>query len=261
VPPDAVTTEIVRLAPEWARPEARAFCGELETISRTVPWGQVIHAGRNLIFRHRVADDEIAVKRFPVRGARRLVYRLRMSKAVKAFDNATRLATLGIGTPRPLAAVEVRRARALLASYYCSAFVLTSREARWLKDADVEDRVRLLELLGAFVGRLHENGVLHRDLTSGNILLIPDPARPGAFSFQLVDVNRVTFRRVGVSAGLANLAQLRLRDPGALLAGYCQARGLTASRAEPVYRVRVALRGAAQALKGRTRPWRRRLGL
>ena len=258
--PELVTV-IARLAPEWEQPAAKALCTQLEALSRQVPAEAVIHAGRNLIFRHRVGDEEVAVKRFPVRGGRRLIYRLRASKAVRAFDNAARLLALGIGTPRPLAAVEVRRGGALLASFCCCAFLPTFREARSLKSRDAPDRAALLELLGEFIGRLHESGVEHRDLTSGNVLLIPDPTKPAGVTFQLVDLNRVRFGRIGIGAGLANLAQLRLQDSGALLSGYCRARSLVASRAAPYYRFRLGLRTVRHVIKERTRPLRRRLGL
>lgn len=254
-------TNIVRLAPEWEQPETRGFCSALEAISRLIPQEAVIHKGRNLIFRHRVGGDEVAIKRFPVIGFRRVVYLFRTSKAVRAFDHAARLVAMGIGTPRPLAAVEVRRGGSLLASFYCCRLVATLGEARLLKRADLPGRAELLALLGEFIGGLHESGVLHRDLTSGNVLLVPDSARPAGVAFQLVDLNRMRFGRVGVRAGLANLAQLRLRDEGPLLAGYCRARGLGVSGARPYYRLRRKLRTLRQTVKERTRPVRRLLGL
>ncbi len=258
---DLVTT-VVRLAAGWDEPERRAWCERLEDRARAVPPHAVIYRGRNVIFRDVVAGEEVAVKRFPVASpAKRLVYRLRATKAVRAFDHALRLEAFGIGTPRPLAAVEVRRGGWPIASYFCSAYLPEFREARELRLPGAPERGLLLKLLGQFVGRLHELGAVHRDLTSGNILLVPDRARPGGVSFQLVDINRMRFGRVGVFAGVANLVQLRLDDDGEVLEGYCQARGLDPARLRRLYAARLAWRGLTQAAKERTRPWRRRLGL
>jgi hypothetical protein len=254
-------TRVSRLAPEWDRPAARAWCEGLEAASRVVPPADVIYRARNLIFRARLDGEEVAVKRFPVGSARSLLYRVRATKAVRAFDHAVRLTELGVGTPRPLAAVDVRRGGRPVASYLCASFVPDFREARTLRSADAPDRAVLMERLGAFVGRLHEFGVLHRDLTSGNILLVPDATRPEGLEFLLVDINRMRFGRVGVLGGIGNLVQLRLNDDGAVLAGYCRERGLDASTLRRLYGCRLALRSLKQDLKERTRPWRRRLGL
>jgi tRNA A-37 threonylcarbamoyl transferase component Bud32 len=253
---------IVRLAAGWDEPGKRAWCERLEDRARAVPPDAVIYRGRNVIFRDEAGGEAVAVKRFPVASpGKRLVYRLRATKAVRAFDHAVRLAALGVGTPRPLAAVEVRQGGWPLASYFCSAYLPEFREARELRLSGAPDRSLLLGLLGEFVGRLHELGVVHRDLTSGNILLVPDRTRPGGVSFQLVDINRMRFGLVGPRAGVANLVQLRLNDGGEVLEGYCRARGLDPSRLRRLYDARLAWRGVTQAIKERTRPWRRRLGL
>jgi hypothetical protein len=255
-------TSIVRLAAGWDTPERRSWCEGLDGRAGELPPHAVIYRGRNVIFRDRVDGVEVAVKRFPVQGpGKRLVYRLRATKAVRAFDHAVRLEALGVGTPGPFAAVEVRRGGWPGASYFCSAYLPEFREARELRVAGAPDRSRLLGLLGEFVGRLHDLGVVHRDLTSGNILLVLDRTRPGGVSFQLVDINRMRFGRVGVRAGVANLVQLRLNDDGEVLAGYCRARGLDPARLRRLYAARLAWRGVTQGVKERTRPWRRRVGL
>jgi tRNA A-37 threonylcarbamoyl transferase component Bud32 len=258
---DLVTT-VVRLAAGWDVPQRRAWYEHLEDRARAVPPHAVIYRGRNVIFRDLVEGEEVAVKRFPVRSpGKRLVYRLRATKAVRAFDHALRLDALGVGTPRPLAAVEVRRGGWPVASYFCSEYLPEFREARELRLPGAPDRSLLLGLLGEFVGRLHELGVIHRDLTSGNVLMVPDGTRPGGVCFRLVDINRMRFGRVGLRAGLANLVQLRLNDDGEVLAGYCRARGLDPARLRRLYATRLAWRGVTQAVKEHTRPWRRRLGL
>ena len=58
------------------------------------------------------------------------------------------------------------------------------------------------------------------------------------------------FGRVGVRAGLANLAQLRLNDDGLLLEAYCRARGLGALGRGGYYRIRRGLRSAARHAQG-----------
>jgi hypothetical protein len=261
VPAGEPTLVIVRLAAGWDSSAARTFCAGLEAAARHAPDDAVLHRGRNLIFRAALGEDGVAVKRFPVAGIRRLVYRYRASKAVRAFDHAARMLELGIGTPHPFAAVELRRGGALLASFYCCALVETFREARELKRPDAADRAALLERLGAFVGTAHERGVLPGDLTSGNVLMVPAAARDGGVGFTLVDVNRMRFGRVGVRRGIANLAMLRLADDGALLAGYCHTRGLRVEDVASWYRTCLALRSARQRLFEGTRPLRRRLGM
>jgi hypothetical protein len=261
VPAGPPTPVVVRLAAEWDCPAARAFCAAIEAAAIHAPAAAVIHHGRNLIFRALVGNDEVAVKCFPVAGARRVVYRVRTSKAARAFDNAVRLRALGVGTPCPLAAVELWRGASPLASFYCCALLPAFREARELKRDDAGDRATLLSRLGEFVGGLHESRVLHRDLTSGNVLIVPDPEGAGGVTFQLVDINRMRFGPVGVLRGLANLAQLRLHDGGAVLGGYCRARKLAVAGVARRYRVFLSLRSLRQTVQDRTRPVRRRLGL
>lgn len=252
---------VARLAPDWEKAETRDWCASLEELAGAVPEGAEIYRGRNVIFRAVAGGGEVAVKRFPVTSlGKRLLYRVRAGKAVRAYDHAVRLRALGVGTPRPLAAVEVTRGGWPAASYFCSAFVPAFREARVLRFAETPDRARLLALVGGFAGRLHDLGVLHLDLTAGNILLVPATGPPGGVELQLVDINRMRFGPVGVRAGIANLAQLRLNDDGELFSGYCAARGLDAARLRRFYEARVTLRAFRQDVKERTRPWRRRLG-
>ncbi len=257
----AAAVTVVRLAPEWDRAETRAWCSALEVLAAAVPPAAEIYRGRNLIFRAVADGREVAVKRFPVTSpGKRLLYRVRSGKAVRAFDHAVRLRALGVGPPRPLAAVEVARGGWPAASYFCSEFVPAFREARVLRFADTPDRERLLALVGGFVGRLHELGVLHLDLTAGNILLVPAPRAPEGVEPQLVDINRMRFGPVGTRAGIANLVQLRLNDDGRVFAAYCAARRLDPTRLRRFYDTRLALRALRQSVKERTRPWRRRLG-
>ena len=84
---------------------------------------------------------------------------------------------------------------------------------------------------------------------------------PGAFAFQLVDVNRMRFGPVDGRSGLRNLVQLGLRDEGSFLAAYCDERRIPFERSRSYYRLLLVRRKVAWTLKNGTRPLRRRLGL
>ena len=73
----------------------------------------------------------------------------------------------------------------------------------------------MLGALAAFLYRLHEAGVLHRDLNIGNILYKGDGQ--GGYVFQLIDTNRMTFcRRLSMRDRLDNLRRLSCPAPAYL---------------------------------------------
>ncbi len=242
------------------------LCHEIDTFADALPAETILHAGRNLLFRIRLGQSnrhDLVIKRCPIRQPiRRVVYSMRASKGIRAFDNAVRLLELGVDTPEPLAAVEIWRDHLPVASYYCCRWVDHWGLARDLKASPGGVVSADLWSLGRFVAWLHCLGVFHHDLTGGNILLCGDgPASPH-IRFSLVDLNRVCFFPVGKRLGLANLAQLgRFSDGDALLEGYCEQRGLSPGRARPRYEALLQLRRAIWTLKNGTRHSRRKLGL
>ena len=256
---------IRRLSPSWDSEEGRAFCLRLNDFCAELPAETVIEGRRNLLHRVRVSlagGQEIVIKIFPAcHRASRLVYTLRSSKALRSYDIAVRLLELGVSTPEPLAAVETWRGLLAEASYCCRWHAHWSR-ARELK-VDLDPRAEQVTwALGVFVGRLHNIGVLHRDLTAGNILIGGDPATPLGVSFSLVDLNRIHFTFIGRRMGLANLAQLgRFPFMAQLLDGYCQERGLSSRWSGPRFGVLLGARRLLREIHGATRPARRALGL
>ncbi len=245
---------IVRLAPSWETADIRAACTSLaETIS-ALPQEAVIYRGRNTLSRFTLVGREVVAKAFPA--PRTLLKRLqrvgRASKAVRAFDHATRMQALGIGTPEPLAAIVADDGRAW---YLCAwaAGCTTVRHLNNLTDAQSDQQCAEL---ARFIGRMHRAGAYHFDSTPGNILLRQEGDHT---HFQVVDCNRMRFGHVGAWAGMRTLAQLRCR--GRLLAGYCEVRGWQPDRVRWMYDLRLFLHRWNWRLKDASRPLRRRLGV
>lgn len=133
---------------------------------------------------------------------------VRPSKAERSLRNALRLTGIGVGTPRPIAYLEVRRGCLLRDSYY-----LTGRSAcpyvysqLFDRHFDCEDAV--LREIGRVTGVMHNHGLAHLDYGRGNILFAPQPN--GRVDIELVDLNRMHVGPLDVKSGCRNLERLPL---------------------------------------------------
>jgi tRNA A-37 threonylcarbamoyl transferase component Bud32 len=253
----------LRLAPAWDHAEGRAFCRGLEALVAALPESAVLYRGRNTLYRCRALGCDIVIKRFQL-GAnpwKRIVERLGEGKAPRTLAIALHLRDLGIATPEPLAAVERRVAGRPAAAFYLCRDLGDAPTARDLvRDRSDPRRASALDALGSFVARLHDAGVLHRDLTLGNVLRTADG------DHALVDLNRIRFTRVGAVGGLLNLLTLGLRgdDLDALLAGYRRERVIDGGTLGELDAHAAHALAAGErlrwALKRASRPWRRRIG-
>ena len=71
--------------------------------------------------------------------------------------------------------------------------------------SDPEASADIIRAFARFMARAHMEGILHRDLSPGNILF--DQVN-GTWRFSLVDTNRMHFGPVSVAQGCANFARL-----------------------------------------------------
>lgn len=129
---------------------------------------------------------------------RRLGFLFLASPAYRALKGALLLQEHGIPTAPPLAAIETCRWEGLGTSYFIAETVehgiTLYRAWRQLGDAcpgTIAERKRryLLAALAAFVRRVHDSGIYHRDMKGTNILVRHDEA--GGIEFVLVDVDGV----------------------------------------------------------------------
>ena len=216
---------ITKIAPRYAH---------LETFAASMPQifeheGEVIYRGRNLIKTMTAPDGTLVnVKRYhQPSGPNRLIYSwgLRESKGSRAFRYPAILAAKDIGTPDAIALVEERNSLGLLGySYLLTVQSPYPNTLYAMGDAKEGEYEALAEALGRFAAHLHEQEVLHKDFTPGNILWSHDA---DGYHFALVDINRMAFGPVSSKTSLATLC--RLWGPKAFVRltaeSYAQARG------------------------------------
>ncbi|MFW6160465.1 MAG: lipopolysaccharide kinase InaA family protein [Acidobacteriota bacterium] len=151
--------------------------------------------------------NEIIIKEFRLRGVNLLKTLILPSKAKKAWRGSVGLVQREIPTPFPVAYLEQKKGLMVEKCFFLSRKIPFFQEIRFLfRDLKGGALVNLLEHLAAFLRQIHRQGVLHRDLSDGNILV----RREGSgYTFFLVDTNRIRFRkRVGLYSGIKSLVRL-----------------------------------------------------
>lgn len=218
-------------------PELAAFVSGLP---QTFESGDdVLHAGRNTIKRFVTDGRSVVVKRFSRHG---LLMRLIRSiggsnKAQASYDNARELIRRGFDTPEPIGAVVEHGLGGITDAYYLCAET-KNRAIREELQSDNWNR-ELAASYGRFVARMHQAGVLHRDLNNTNVLW----ERVGdEYRFELIDVNRMDFydTKIPDEACMENLTLFTGRRDlfQAVVQSYAEAREWSGAQVERAGRVK-----------------------
>lgn len=175
----------------------------------------MIHDGRNTVRLFEIDGQRLAVKRYGhISLLNRLLYGfLRKSKAERAYRHAIRLRQLGVGTPEEVAFLEVRRHCLLDACYFVARYS-DYKPLQPVTELDIQrpEVAAVLDALADFLFRMHNAGVLHKDLNIGNILYRGD--RCSGYAFQVIDTNRMRFyRSLSMRRRLDNLRRLSCPAP------------------------------------------------
>ena len=119
---------------------------------------------------------------------------LRHSKAKRSYAYSMEILKRGFQTPHPIAYLELFNKGLITESYYVSAYSDYSlmRNFDFLKEMTEEDAV-ILKAFARFTARLHEKEIYHVDYSNGNILYKKEGEN---VLFELIDVNRVQFKKV-----------------------------------------------------------------
>lgn len=192
--------------------------------------GTVVHQGRNELRRTTVAGVDVVIKAFRIPNfVNRVAYGLlRPSKARRSYEYAFRLRRLGIGTPRPVAYYTERNGLLFGRSYYLCQTSECPYTYADLSKRHFPEEEAILRAIARTTARMHENGLLHKDYSRGNILFRPEA---DGVRIEVIDLNRIRFGTVGLEAGCKNFE--RLPATPAMLATmadeYAAARGFDAA--------------------------------
>ncbi len=132
----------------------------------------------------------------------------RPSKAKRSYDNACELLSMGIATPTPVAYMN---RRGLLGLTFCRSWLVTLKsecpfvyEDLFRKEIPYAEEV--LRAVGRLVAKMHIRGLMHKDLSRGNILF--DRKDNGSIVLELIDLNRIEHGEVDMRAGCKNFERL-----------------------------------------------------
>ncbi|UCC39543.1 MAG: hypothetical protein JSV96_17470 [Candidatus Aminicenantes bacterium] len=153
-------------------------------------------------------EAEIVIKEFRTLGVNKLKSAFLPGKAFKAWRGGNALIERDIETPFPVAYLERRKDLFLEESFFLSERVRGIEEIRSLfRELTPSELRELLVSLAKYVSLCHRKGILHRDLSDGNILVREE--KEGAFRFYLIDTNRIRIKwRIGRLRGIKNLIRL-----------------------------------------------------
>lgn len=168
---------------------------------------------------------------------KKLLDRLKPSKARRSWNGACELERRGLGTAAPVAWFEQRSGRDLTRNWYVCKFVegqlsvgnIFAATARGDAPPGGLAAAALYPALAAFLLRMHGQGIFFRDLSGGNILVRLQPE--GNFDFQLIDTARIRLypASVPLRQRLSDLARACQKLPPegreAFMAIYLRAQG------------------------------------
>jgi len=168
-----------------------------------------IHKARNEIKIIDYEKKKLVVKAFKVPNLlNKIVYTFfRGTKAKKSYENSLRISKF---VPHAIGYIEFRKFGLLSDSYFISEqfeYDFTIREV--ITRADFKDRENIFKELAKFTFLLHEDGILHKDYSPGNILI---KLSENDYEFKIVDINRMEFKELSVDERLKNFSQLWAKD-------------------------------------------------
>lgn len=164
--------------------------------------GITIYKERNELKSYSIQSYNIVVKRYKKpHFINRIAYTFfRSSKAKRAYEYALKLLEIEVNTPSPIAYIEQKNCRLLNYGYFISVYEKEYLDIREFMIGIQTDDV-LLNELSLYIAHFHDKGVLHCDMSPGNILY---KKVENHYLFTLIDINRMEF-----SPSISNLKRFK----------------------------------------------------
>jgi len=153
--------------------------------------GEMVYEARNQLKSFKAEAFEVIVKRYKIPFfINRIAYTFfRPSKAKRAYEYALKLLYLGLNSPEPIAYIEQFKGGLLTHGYFISIYEKDYSDIRDLMDG-IEQDADILQQLSVYIADIHSKGVLHLDMSPGNILYKKVGDK---YHFTLIDINRMQF--------------------------------------------------------------------
>ena len=179
-------------------------------------------------------ERQLTVKFNRPRGSKRLLYLFKSSKGLRHWNTASRMLHKGISTPMPVAFYERHRFSGVRDSYYVCEFIPGAFSSRQVCNAFRQgqteyrglDKQQWFDLLSGFICKMHNAGILHRDLSVGNLMLTQD--NEGKITPYLIDIGRAKLFKQPLVGRLRILDLIRIcykldwSDRELLIRSYCK---------------------------------------
>ncbi len=168
-----------------------------------------IHKARNELKIINYNGADLIVKSFKVPNLLRRIYYtfFRDTKAKKSYEYSLKIKDF---TPVPIGYIEFYKNGLLNDSYFVSEkfdYDFTIREP--LLQDDFLDKEAVFKAFARFTFDLHENEILHKDYSPGNILI---KKQDSEYLFKIVDINRMEFKSLSLKERLKNFNKLWAKD-------------------------------------------------
>ena len=170
--------------------------------------GRDIHADRNVIRTVQVNGLTLCVKRFAPPSLRRKIQQMlyKKSKGKQAYLSPLLLRERGFESPESIAFVRFRHGWVHTTTYFVSLLSTYRYSMQTLLNEPYEEQQEVIKHFARYAAHLHEDGFLHRDFSSSNILY---DKIDGRYHFSLVDTNSMKCGSpVSIEAGCRNLGKL-----------------------------------------------------